>query len=85
MGTRRRSPVAYHIAPFAVQAYRFADWLAKSGLRIWQVLPLGPVGYGESPYQLSSAFRRQSDVAQPRGAERVGRSSGTVARPDRAR
>jgi len=38
------------------EAYRFADWLERAGQKIWQVLPLGPVGYGESPYQLFSAF-----------------------------
>jgi 4-alpha-glucanotransferase len=37
-------------------AYRFADWLHAAGQHIWQVLPLGPTGYGESPYQLYSAF-----------------------------
>lgn len=38
------------------EAYRFADWLAAAGQRIWQVLPLGPVGYGDSPYAAFSAF-----------------------------
>ena len=37
-------------------AYDFADFLQASGLRIWQVLPIGPTGYGESPYQSSSVF-----------------------------
>ena len=37
-------------------AFRFADWMHDAGLRLWQVLPLGPTGYGESPYQLFSAF-----------------------------
>ena len=37
-------------------AYRFADFLRDSGQRIWQVLPLGPTGYGDSPYQCFSAF-----------------------------
>ncbi|MBQ9252461.1 MAG: 4-alpha-glucanotransferase [Clostridia bacterium] len=37
-------------------AYRFADFLAQSGMKIWQVLPVGPTGYGESPYQSGSAF-----------------------------
>jgi 4-alpha-glucanotransferase len=37
-------------------AYRFADFLAAAGQSIWQVLPLGPTGYGDSPYQLFSAF-----------------------------
>ena len=38
------------------EAYRFIDFLAAAGQRIWQVLPLGPTGYGDSPYQLFSAF-----------------------------
>jgi 4-alpha-glucanotransferase len=37
-------------------ALRFADWLADARQSVWQVLSLGPVGYGESPYQLFSAF-----------------------------
>ena len=37
-------------------AYAFADFLQQSGMRIWQVLPIGPTGYGESPYQSTSAF-----------------------------
>lgn len=37
-------------------AYQFADWLAESNQGLWQVLPLGPPGYGESPYQCFSAF-----------------------------
>lgn len=44
------------IGDFGREAYRFVDWLAAEGIRVWQVLPLGPVGYGESPYQLFSAF-----------------------------
>ena len=38
------------------EAYEFADFLQASGMRIWQVLPIGPTGYGESPYQSSSVF-----------------------------
>jgi 4-alpha-glucanotransferase len=37
-------------------AYRFVDFLAAAGQRYWQVLPLGPTGYGDSPYQCFSAF-----------------------------
>jgi len=37
-------------------AFRFVDFLAESGQRLWQVLPLGPTGYGDSPYQSFSAF-----------------------------
>jgi 4-alpha-glucanotransferase len=49
-------PSRHGIGDLGPEAYRFADWLAAEGMRIWQVLPLGPVGYGESPYQLFSAF-----------------------------
>jgi 4-alpha-glucanotransferase len=37
-------------------AYQFADFLCESGQRIWQVLPLGPAGYGDSPYQSYSSM-----------------------------
>ncbi|HEY1339771.1 MAG TPA: 4-alpha-glucanotransferase [Bryobacteraceae bacterium] len=49
-------PGRYGIGDLGAEAYRFADWLAEAGQHIWQVLPLGPTGYGESPYQLFSAF-----------------------------
>lgn len=38
------------------EAYQFADALHESGITIWQVLPVGPTGYGESPYQSPSTF-----------------------------
>ena len=38
------------------EAWRFVDWLASAGQRLWQVLPLNPVGPGHSPYQSPSAF-----------------------------
>ena len=44
------------IGEIGPEAHRFLDFLAESGLRIWQVLPLGPTGYGNSPYQCFSAF-----------------------------
>ena len=37
-------------------AYAFVDWLADAGQTLWQILPLGPVGYGNSPYSCTSAF-----------------------------
>ena len=37
------------IGTLGVEAYAFVDFLRKSGMRIWQVLPVGPTGYGESP------------------------------------
>ncbi len=44
------------IGSMGPEAFAFADFLQASGMRIWQVLPIGPTGYGESPYQSSSVF-----------------------------
>ena len=44
------------IGEFGSEAHRFVDVLADAGITIWQVLPLGPTGYGDSPYQTFSAF-----------------------------
>ena len=41
---------------FGPNAYRFVDWLHSAGQTLWQTLPLGPVGPGNSPYMGSSAF-----------------------------
>ena len=49
-------PGACGIGDLGPEAHRFADVLAAAGLKIWQVLPLGPTGYGDSPYQCFSAF-----------------------------
>ena len=49
-------PGRYGIGDLGPQAYRFVDWLASTGSKLWQVLPLGPTGYGDSPYQCFSAF-----------------------------
>ena len=44
------------IGSLGQEAFEFADFLQASGFRIWQVLPVGPTGYGESPYQSSSVY-----------------------------
>ncbi|HWP44380.1 MAG TPA: 4-alpha-glucanotransferase [Blastocatellia bacterium] len=49
-------PGRFGIGDLGDQAYAFIDFLVKSGLNLWQVLPLGPTGYGDSPYQCFSAF-----------------------------
>lgn len=41
---------------FGAAAYHFVDWLAKAGQSMWQILPLGGIGPGNSPYMSSSAF-----------------------------
>lgn len=61
----RRSGILMHISSLpgpggigslGKEAYAFADFLKACGMAVWQVLPLGPTGYGESPYQSSSVF-----------------------------
>lgn len=49
-------PSPYGIGTFGKAAYEFVDFLAAAGQRYWQVLPLGPTSYGDSPYQSFSAF-----------------------------
>lgn len=49
-------PGPYGIGDFGPVAYAFVDFLKKGGQKLWQVLPLNPVGYGYSPYQSVSAF-----------------------------
>ncbi|HJU76026.1 MAG TPA: 4-alpha-glucanotransferase, partial [Gemmatimonadaceae bacterium] len=44
------------IGELGPDAWRFLDFLSATGLTIWQMLPLGPTGYGDSPYQSFSAF-----------------------------
>lgn len=49
-------PGKYGIGTLGEYAYKFVDYLAESGQKLWQVLPLGPTGYGDSPYASFSTF-----------------------------
>ena len=49
-------PTKYGIGDLGKSAYSFVDFLQEAGQSVWQVLPLGPVGFGYSPYQSPSAF-----------------------------
>jgi 4-alpha-glucanotransferase len=49
-------PGPFGIGDLGEEAFAFIDFLAASGQSLWQVLPLGPTGYGDSPYQCFSAF-----------------------------
>ena len=49
-------PSKYGIGGFSKEAYDFVDFLADAGQSLWQILPLGPTGYGDSPYQSFSTF-----------------------------
>ncbi len=65
MGMKRRSgillhptslPGRYGIGDLGQAAYRFVDFLKECGQSLWQMLPLGPPGYGNSPYQCFSSM-----------------------------
>ena len=49
-------PSPYGIGAFSKEAYEFIDLLKDTGQRLWQILPLGPTSYGDSPYQSFSTF-----------------------------
>jgi 4-alpha-glucanotransferase len=49
-------PSQYGIGCFSQSAYDFVDWLKEAGQTYWQILPMGPTSYGDSPYQSFSTF-----------------------------
>ena len=49
-------PSPYGIGTMGKEAYRFIDFLKKSGQKYWQILPVTPTGYGDSPYQSCSTY-----------------------------
>ena len=49
-------PGTYGIGTIGKAAYQFVDWLKDAGQSLWQILPLGPTGYGDSPYASFSTF-----------------------------
>ncbi len=58
-------PSPYCIGDLGPSAYRFADFLQRSGARLWQILPLGPTGYGESPYASLSSYAGNPYLISP--------------------
>ncbi len=58
-------PNRFGIGDLGEAAYRFADFLAAADQTYWQVLPLGPTGYGDSPYQCFSAFAGNPLLVSP--------------------
>jgi 4-alpha-glucanotransferase len=59
-------PGPYGIGDLGPSADRFVDFLAAAGQTYWQILPLGPTGYGDSPYQTFSAFAGNPLLISPR-------------------
>src|SRR5215212_11795829 len=58
-------PGRFGIGDLGREAYRFVDWLASAGQSLWQVMPLGPTGYGDSPYSSFSAFAGNTNLISP--------------------
>lgn len=58
-------PSPYGIGDLGEDAYDFVDFLEKSGQKLWQILPLNPTGFGDSPYQGFSAFAGQPLLISP--------------------
>ncbi len=59
-------PGPYGIGDLADEAYRFVDFLVRAGQTYWQVLPMSPTGYGDSPYQGLSVFAGNPMLISPR-------------------
>src|ERR1051326_244350 len=60
-------PGCFAIGDLGPAAFAFADFLAAGGQSLWQVLPLGPTGYGDSPYACYSAFAGNTLLLVRRG------------------
>ncbi len=58
-------PGIWGIGDLGPAAHRFVDWLADAGQSVWQVLPLGPTGFGDSPYGATSSFAGNPLLVSP--------------------
>src|SRR5919197_3111523 len=58
-------PGRFGIGDLGQEAYRFVDWLAGAGQAYWQIMPLTPTGYGDSPYSSFSAFAGNTNLISP--------------------
>ncbi|MBL8202284.1 MAG: 4-alpha-glucanotransferase [Chromatiales bacterium] len=61
-------PGPWEAGVLGTDAHRFLDWLREGGFRLWQMLPVGPVGESLSPYQMSSAFAGNPRLIDPGSA-----------------
>jgi 4-alpha-glucanotransferase len=68
-------PGRFGIGDLGDQAYRFVDFLVSAGQTYWQVLPLSPTGYGDSPYQGLSAFAGNPMLISPERLAEIGHLS----------
>jgi 4-alpha-glucanotransferase len=65
-------PGPYGVGDLGIESVEFLDWIAEAGLKVWQVLPLGPTGPDGSPYSSPSAFAGNPLLISPEGLVRAG-------------
>ena len=65
-------PSPYGIGAFDEAAKTFVEFLAQAGMKYWQLCPLGPTGYGDSPYQCFSSFAGNPYLIDPAALVRIG-------------
>ena len=58
-------PSRFGVGDLGPEAYKFIDFLVEAGQTLWQILPLGPTGYGDSPYASYSAFAGNTLLISP--------------------
>ena len=79
-------PGPFGIGTLGKEAFAFVDFLAEAKQAFWQILPIGPTGYGDSPYQSFSAFAGQPLLISPEKLLKVGlltqEDIDSVPRPD---
>jgi 4-alpha-glucanotransferase len=62
-------PGGFGVGDLGPEAYKFVDFLVNAGQSLWQVLPLGPTGYGDSPYACYSAFAGNTLLVSPENTD----------------
>src|SRR3954471_854947 len=77
-------PSEYGIGAFDEAAFAFLEFLAKAEFKYWQLCPLGPTGYGDSPYQCFSAFAGNPYLIDPVALVSAGLLSADAIAPLRA-
>ena len=65
-------PGSWEAGVLGADARRFVEWLRDAGFRLWQMLPVGPVGDSLSPYQVSSAFAGNPHLIDPEALRAAG-------------
>ncbi|HET8677309.1 MAG TPA: 4-alpha-glucanotransferase, partial [Blastocatellia bacterium] len=58
-------PGPFGIGDVGSEAHKFVDFLEASGQKLWQIMPLGPTGFGNSPYSSFSAFAGNTLLVNP--------------------